>query len=390
MHLTLLGATGSIGASTVDVMLRHPRLLTAYALVGHANVPRMQELAELLHPEWVIMTDETAARKLEGRLPDGTRIGAGMEAAIAAVKSRETETVIAAMVGSAGLPATLAAVQAGKKVCLANKESLVMAGRIVMHTAKESGAEIVPLDSEHVGVSQCLAGHDRGSVEQIILTASGGPFRERELSSLQDIKPEEAVAHPNWDMGAKISVDSATMMNKALELIEARWLFDIPSEKLAVWIHPQSIIHALVCYRDGSVMAQMAEPDMRVPIAYALQTCPRLDTGTASLDLTKHGRLDFFPLDLERFPAMKLVRSVMQGQDSLAIAFNAANEVANKAFLEHRLPFTAIVPLVEEVLSSTNNTVAADLDSVFSIDAEARQMAGRIVEESPSSKWRIV
>jgi 1-deoxy-D-xylulose-5-phosphate reductoisomerase len=390
VRLTLLGATGSIGASTVDVMLRHPGLLTAYALVGHANVPRMQELAELLHPEWVIMTDEAAAGKLKGRLPAGTHLGAGMQAAIAAVRAEETETVIAAMVGSAGLPATLAAVQAGKRVCLANKESLVMAGRIVMHTAKEAGAEIVPLDSEHVGVSQCLAGHDRGSVEQIILTASGGPFRERDLSSLQDIRPEEAVAHPNWDMGAKISVDSATMMNKALELIEARWLFDIPSEKLAVVIHPQSIIHALVCYRDGSVMAQMAEPDMRVPIAYALQTRPRLDSGTARLDLTKHGRLDFFSLDLERFPAMKLVRVVMKGQDSLAIAFNAANEVANKAFLEHRLPFTGIVPLVEEVLSSTDNTVAADLDSVFSIDAEARQMARRIVEESPPSKWRIV
>lgn len=388
MRLTLLGATGSVGASAVDVMLRHPDLMTAFALVGHSNVQRILELVALLAPEWVIMTDENAALELKGQLPPNVRLDAGMDAAVAAVEAVETDVVLAAMVGSAGLPATLAAVKAGKKVCLANKETLVTAGHIVMRAAADSGAEIIPVDSEHVGVAQCLQGHDRHSIEKIVLTASGGPFLDRGIESLHSIKPAEAIAHPNWNMGAKISVDSATMMNKALELIEAKWLFDILPEKLGVLIHPQSIVHALVHYRDGSVMAQLAEPDMRAPVAYALQASPRIQSGTATLDLSKHGRLEFFPVDLDRFPAMSLVRTVMGGKASLAIAFNAANEVANRAFLENKLSFTAIVHLVSEVLEETENMNAADLETVFFLDAEARRAADLKLMASPFSKWR--
>jgi 1-deoxy-D-xylulose-5-phosphate reductoisomerase len=328
MKLTLLGATGSIGRSTIDVMLRHRELFSAYALVGHQNAEIMRELAESVRPELVIMTDPDAALKLKETLPSGVRLEAGMDAAIAAASESSVDMVLAAMVGSAGLPAALAAVRAGKRVGLANKECLVTAGRIFMQEADEHGATVVPVDSEHAAVHQALAGHDHDSVTKITLTASGGPFRNRDPETLCDVTPEEAIAHPNWDMGAKISVDSATMMNKALELIEARWLFDMPPEKLSAIIHPQSIIHAMVEYRDGSVLAQLAEPDMRSPIAYAMQSGSRLASGIPWLDLAKTGTLEFQEVDEKRFPAMRLVQDVMRGEDSLAIAFNAANEIA--------------------------------------------------------------
>jgi len=390
MRLTLLGATGSIGSSTIDVMLQHPDLFETHALVGHRNVRKMSEIAHLVHPELVIMTDENAAREVRGMLPVGVRLEAGMDAAIAAAESKESDTVLAAMVGSAGLPAALAAIRAGKRLCLANKECLVAAGRIMTQAAAVSGAEIVPVDSEHMAVLQCLVGHDRESVEKVILTASGGPFLNRSLESLRQIKPEEAIAHPKWDMGAKISVDSATMMNKALELIEAHWLFALPSEKLDVIIHPQSIIHAMVYYLDGAVLSQMAEPDMRVPIAYALQAEPRLSSGAARLDLARHGHLDFMKADENRFPCLKLVRSVMRGEDSLAIAFNAANEVANRAFLDCVLPFTAIVPLVEDILTEIDNVPASNLEEVSRIDAHVRHLATARVVSLTKKEWRIV
>jgi 1-deoxy-D-xylulose-5-phosphate reductoisomerase len=375
MRLTLLGATGSIGASAVDVMLRHPERFSAHALVGNRNAERMREIALQLTPDRVVMTDAAAAAELRGRLPSAIRVDAGMEAAVEVAGEAGVDMVLAAMVGSVGLPAALAAVRAGKRVGLANKECLVTAGHIFMDAAKRSGAVVVPVDSEHAAVHQCLAGHDAGSVTRIILTASGGPFRDRDPASLHDVTPEEAIAHPNWDMGAKISVDSATMMNKALELIEARWLFDMPAEKLSAIIHPQSIVHALVEYRDGSVLAQLAWPDMRAPIAYAMQAEPRLATGIPMLDLAESDRLDFQAVDESRFPAMRLVRGVMRGGDSLAIAMNAANEVTNQAFRERRIAFTDIVPLVERVLADTPGHSVTELDQVWSVDAEARRMA---------------
>jgi len=374
-RMTLLGATGSIGCSTVDVMLRHPDKFSAFALVGHRNSDKMQELADLLHPQWVVMTDPDAALELTGKLPAGVRLESGMDAAIALAASPETDMVMAAMVGSAGLPATLAAVKAGKRVGLANKECLVTAGQIFMAAAKHSGADVVPVDSEHAAVHQCLVGHDHGSISQVILTASGGPFRDRDPSTLHRVTPEEAIAHPNWDMGAKISVDSATMMNKALELIEARWLFDIEPDKLSAIIHPESIIHGMVEYTDGSVLAQLAMPDMRMPIAYAMQAQPRLNAGIPWLDLAKTGQLNFQPVDPERFPAMRLVQDVLSGEDALAIAFNAANEIANAAFRNRKIGFMDIVNTVEHVLGQVDNIPVATLDDVWSHDAHARALA---------------
>jgi 1-deoxy-D-xylulose-5-phosphate reductoisomerase len=379
MKLTLLGATGSIGRSTIDVMLQHRELFSAYALVGHQNVEKMRELAESVRPELVIMTDPDAALALKGTLPSGVRLEAGMDAAIVAASESSVDMVLAAMVGSAGLPAALAAVRAGKRIGLANKECLVSAGRIFMQEAHEHGATIVPVDSEHAAVHQALTGHDHDSVTKIVLTASGGPFRNRDPKTLCDVTPEEAIAHPNWDMGAKISVDSATMMNKALELIEARWLFDMPPEKLSAIIHPQSIIHAMVEYRDGSVLAQLAEPDMRSPIAYAMQSRPRLTSGIPWLDLTKAGTLEFQEVDEERFPAMRLVQDVMRGEDSLAIAFNAANEIANQAFRNRKIGFMKIVESVESILSRVENHPVETVADVWSYDREARRLTEEVI-----------
>jgi len=379
MKLTILGATGSIGRSTIDVMLQHRELFSAYALVGHQNAEKMRELAEQVHPELVIMTDPDAALKLKGVLPSEVRLEAGMDAAVAAASESSVDMVLAAMVGSAGLPAALAAVRAGKRVGLANKECLVTAGRIFMQAAGEHGATVVPVDSEHAAVHQALAGHDHHSVTRIILTASGGPFRSRDPETLYDVTPEEAIAHPNWDMGAKISVDSATMMNKALELIEARWLFDMAPEKLSAIIHPQSIVHAMVEYRDGSVLAQLAEPDMRSPIIYAMQSEPRLSSGIPWLDLTKSGTLEFQEVNEKRFPAMRLVQDVMKGKDSLAIAFNAANEVANQAFRNRKIGFMSIVESVESVLSQVENLPVETLEDVWSYDREARQLTEEVI-----------
>ncbi len=379
MKLTILGATGSIGMSTIDVMLRHPDKFTAYALVGHKNATRMAELAAKVHPELVVMTDEDAYAALKGKLPQDVKLAFGMDAAEAASAHDDVDMVMAAMVGSAGLPATLAAVRAGKRVGLANKECLVTAGRIFMQAAKTYGAEIVPVDSEHAAVHQALAGHDRDSVTRIILTASGGPFRQRDPKTLRDVTPAEAIAHPNWSMGAKISIDSATMMNKALELIEARWLFDAKAEQLSAIIHPQSIVHAMVEYRDGSVLAQLAMPDMRSPIVYAMQAEPRLESGIPWLELAQTQPLEFQAIDDERFPAMVLVKAVLAGEDSLAIAFNAANEVANQAFQDGKIGFMDIVATVESVMAKTNNLYVKSLEEVWSFDAEARQLAKDLI-----------
>ncbi len=379
MQLTILGATGSIGTSTIDVMLRHPEQFQAYALVGHKNVTLMQELVEKVQPKLVVMTDEAAYQSLKGKLPAKTTLEYGMDAAEAAASAHEVDMVMAAMVGSAGLPATLAAVRAGKRVGLANKECLVTAGRIFMQAAKQYGAEVVPVDSEHAAVHQALAGHDRDSVTRIILTASGGPFRNRDPETLKNISVEEAVAHPNWSMGAKISIDSATMMNKALELIEAKWLFDAKAEQLSAIIHPQSIVHAMVEYRDGSVLAQLAMPDMRSPIVYAMQAEPRLESGIPWLELAQTQPLEFQAIDETRFPAMRLVKSVLAGEDSLAIALNAANEVANQAFQDGKIGFMDIVATVESVMEKTVEQHVETLEQVWQLDKQARVFAKEVI-----------
>ncbi len=379
INITLLGATGSIGTNTIDVMLRHPTQFQAYALVAHRNVDLMLELAQKVKPQVVVMTDEVAYQSLKGNLPSGIRLECGMDAAEAVSAAADVDMVMAAMVGSAGLPATLAAVHAGKRVGLANKECLVTAGRIFMRAAKESGAEVVPVDSEHAAVHQALAGHDRDSVTRIILTASGGPFRDRDPASLKHISVAEAVAHPNWSMGAKISIDSATMMNKALELIEAKWLFDASADQLSAIIHPQSIVHAMVEYCDGSVLAQLAMPDMRSPIVYAMQAEPRLESGIPWLELAQTQPLEFQAIDEKRFPSMALVKDVLAGEDSLAIALNAANEVANQAFQDGKIGFMDIVDTVARVLEKTVNQPVATLEEVWQLDAESRRITEEII-----------
>ncbi|MBF0282340.1 MAG: 1-deoxy-D-xylulose-5-phosphate reductoisomerase [Zetaproteobacteria bacterium] len=379
MKLTILGATGSIGASTVDLVLRHPERFCVHALVGHKNWQRMASLVKQVRPECVVMTDESAARQLKASLPAEVRLHVGMDAAIAAASESSVDMVMAAMVGSVGLPAALAAVRAGKRVGLANKECLVTAGQIFMADAIDFGADIVPVDSEHAAVHQALKGHDYHSIRRMILTASGGPFRKTRLEDLQKVTPAQAIAHPNWDMGAKISVDSATMMNKALELIEARWLFDMAPEKLHAVIHPQSIIHAMVEYEDGSVLAQLAEPDMRIPIAYALMPETRIASGANWLDLSISRSLDLIPIDEERFPALRLVREVMRGGHDLAVVMNAANEVANQAFRDEKIAFMQIVATVEKVLEQVPTMAVDTLDSIMLCDAEARRVAQRII-----------
>ncbi|MDQ6963972.1 MAG: 1-deoxy-D-xylulose-5-phosphate reductoisomerase [Mariprofundales bacterium] len=374
MKLTILGATGSIGGSTLDIVQRYREQFPCYALVGHRNVRRMAESIAAVEPELAIMTDEGAARELRTLAPS-CRVESGMEAATAAACEPSVDMVMAAMVGAVGIPAALAAVEAGKRVGLANKECLVTAGSLFMAAERAANATIIPVDSEHAAVWQALSGHDSSSVTKIVLTASGGPFRDRDPDSLADVTPEQAVAHPNWDMGAKISIDSATMMNKALELIEAKWLFGVDADKLAAIIHPQSIVHAMVHYRDGSVMAHLGVADMRCPIAYALQQEPRIDAGVAPLDLAAVSALHFMAVDEERFPAMRLVRLVLAGGDALAIALNGANEEANLAFRQRIIRFTDIVAVVEDVLAQSADMVVTTLDAISSCDQQARRLA---------------
>jgi len=378
MKLTILGATGSIGASTIDIVQRHRNQFSCYALVGHRNVARMMECIAAVSPQVAIMTDADAAQLLREQTPS-CRVETGMDAAIAAAREPSVDMVMAAMVGAAGIPAALAAVEAGKRVGLANKECLVTAGSLFVTAEKASGAQIIPVDSEHAAVWQALAGHDAGSVTKIVLTASGGPFRDRDPATLVDVTPEQAVAHPNWDMGAKISIDSATMMNKALELIEAKWLFNVSADSLSAIIHPQSIVHAMVHYRDGSVMAHLGVPDMRCPIAYALQQEPRLDAGVADLDLATIAQLDFMAVDEVRFPAMRLVHFVLAGGDALAIALNGANEEANLAFRNGRIRFTDIVGVVEAVLEQTDDTAITTLAEINSCDQQSRRYAQKFI-----------
>ncbi len=379
-RVTILGATGSIGQSTADVLALHADAFAVDTLVAWRNTEVMQQLMQRLQPRCVVMTDEQAAASLLAPCQSlGIELQSGMEAAIDAAADARSDIVVAAMVGAAGLPATLAAVAQGKHVCLANKECLVTAGRLFMQTAATAGARITPVDSEHAAVHQALCGHDRQGMRKIILTASGGPFRNRSLASLADVTPEEAVAHPNWDMGAKISVDSASMMNKALELIEAHWLFDVPASQLDAIIHPQSIVHAMVEYQDGSVLAQLAMPDMRSPIAYALRPELRLASGIPWLELASQQPLEFMAIDEQRFPAMRLVREVMRGEDVLPVVFNAANEVANAAFRQRRIRFVDMLPLVEQALSLASDGRLDTLDAVWALDRQTRLQTEELI-----------
>ncbi len=381
MKLTLLGATGSIGASTLDVVARHPDRYRVFALTAHREAQKLLQLCRAHQPRYAVLSGlaEDAALRKEFRAA-GAELLFGAPALVEVASSGECDAVMAAIVGAAGLPSTLAAARAGKRLLLANKEALVMAGPLFMAAVRESGALLLPIDSEHNAVFQCLAGNPRAAVRRVVLTASGGPFRAWPLERLRGVTPEQACAHPNWSMGRKISVDSATMMNKGLELIEARWLFDVGPAALEVLIHPQSIVHSMVEYVDGSVIAQLSNPDMRVPIAHALAYPERLASGVRPLDLAALQTLSFERLDEARFPCVRFAYRALESEGTAPAVLNAANEIAVEAFLAGRMPFTGIASLIEGTLDAVAGAAARDLDSVLAADAQARRAASDRVQ----------
>src|SRR2546425_7685797 len=380
MNLTVLGATGSIGASTLDVVARHPDRYRVLALTAHAAAEPLLALCRSRRPRYAVLSGVGEDRDLQKRFSEtGTELLFGAGALEEVVTHDDCQAVMASIVGAAGLPATLAAAAAGKRVLLANKEALVMAGPLFMRAAHEAGAKLLPIDSEHNAVFQCLSGNPLRSVRRIVLTASGGPFRALPLDGLDGVTPEQACAHPNWVMGRKISVDSATMMNKGLEVIEARWLFDVPPERIEVVIHPQSIVHSLVEYVDGSVIAQLSNPDMRVPIAHALGYPERIESGAPPLDLVSMKSLTFERPDHQRFPCLQLAYEALRAGGTAPAVLNAANEIAVEAFLAGRLPFTAIPRVIEGTLQSIGSTQAESLSQILEADAAARRKAGERV-----------
>ncbi len=385
--VTILGSTGSIGRSTLDVLARHPDRFRVTALTANRDVERMAAQCQEWEPPVAVMADPDSATVLERTLRDrglATRVLGGTAALAEVAEHDDTDYVMAAIVGAAGLLPTLAAACAGKRVLLANKEALVMSGALMMSAVREYGAVLLPIDSEHNAIFQCMpADFARGltevGVERILLTASGGPFRQTPLEDLIHVTPAQACAHPNWSMGRKISVDSATMMNKGLEVIEASWLFATDVERIQVVLHPQSVIHSMVAYTDGSVLAQLGNPDMRTPIAHALGWPERLVAGVAPLDLFTVARLDFEPPDLQRFPCLRLAYAAMAAGGTATVSLNAANEVAVAAFLEERIRFVDIPLVIETVLDEVPVQLPHDLDTVLAADRMARTVADEAV-----------
>lgn len=391
-QVTILGATGSIGLSTLDVIARHPDQFAVFALTANTQVERLYQQCLKYRPVYAVMFDMPAAEQLQHKLQqDGleTRVLCGLEGLIEVASHTHTDYVMAAIVGAAGLQPTLAAACAGKRVLLANKEALVMSGKLFMDAIKQNDAELLPIDSEHNAIFQCLSGQPANNVQnlgvrRILLTGSGGPFRQTPLNQLQTVTPEQAVAHPNWDMGQKISVDSATMMNKGLELIEACWLFDTTPDSIQIVVHPQSVVHSMVEYDDGSVLAQMGQPDMRTPIAHALAWPKRMDSGVARLNLFDVAHLDFEPPDYERFPCLQLAEQAAREGGTTPAILNAANEVAVQAFLDKELDFPGIAGVVESVLGVMSGRRADDLATILDDDEQARLRAREFIHQAHS------
>jgi len=381
--VTILGATGTIGVNTLDVLSRQPERFRVVALTANRDVERLTEQCRRFRPRFAVIADPRCAadlrRRLRGAAPD-TEVLEGVEGLEFVARAPETDYVMAGIVGAAGLLPTLAAARAGKRVMLANKEALVMSGRLFMDAVRDSGAELLPIDSEHNAIFQCMPadfaqGLEPAGVSGILLTASGGPFRTLPASRLREVTPEQACAHPNWVMGRKISVDSATMMNKGLEIIEACWLFNTTVDNVQVVLHPQSVIHSLVQYVDGSVLAQLGNPDMRTPIAYALAWPRRMASGVASLDLFQVARLDFEPPDDGRFPCLRLAREAMRSGGTATAVLNAANEEAVAAFLAGGLNFADIPVVIEDALEVIQGVAADELEVILEADRATREHA---------------
>lgn len=394
-YVTVLGATGSIGKSTLDVISRMPGGVRLYALTAHKDAEGLYQLCRKHTPLHAVLVDSDAAvvfnelvnsdPELSGRI----QVHAGSEALDMVASAEDVDAVMAAIVGAAGLPPVLSAAKAGKQILLANKEALVMSGSLLLSLCEENGAQLLPVDSEHNAIYQCLPhGEVTQGVKKLVLTASGGAFRDRPLSTFDSITVEEACQHPNWEMGRKITVDSATMMNKGLELIEASYLFGIPESDIDVVIHPQSIVHSLAGYEDGSYLAQMGQPDMRIPIAHVLGFPGRIASGVELIDLCAMSALTFERPDPKRYPALDLARQACRMGGYATIFFNAANEVAVDAFLNEKLPFTKIVNLVEEVVAKARKGNPLTLTEVMEVDAAARQQA-RIALDQRTPRWTI-
>jgi 1-deoxy-D-xylulose-5-phosphate reductoisomerase len=394
--LTVLGATGSIGTSTLDIVARHPERYLVHALTGHRRIDELADLCVRHRAAVAVVPDAAAAERLRARLAAAgslTTVEYGARALEEVAAAPEVDQVMAAIVGAAGLPATLAAARAGKRLLLANKESLVMAGRLFVEACRAGGAAVLPIDSEHNAVFQCLSPTQTvaaigvpgvpAGVRRVLLTASGGPFRTRSLAEMRDVTPDQACAHPNWSMGRKISVDSATMMNKGLELIEAHFLFGVARDRLDVVVHPQSIIHSMVEYEDGSVLAQLGNPDMRTPIAHAMAFPLRIASGVGPLDLSRIGRLDFEAPDLVRFPCLRLAFEALSAGGSAPCVLNAANEVAVEGFLGGRIRFTQIARIDDAVLQQLGAEPAPDdLAAANDLDDRARRAAALELQRS--------
>lgn len=379
--LTILGSTGSIGVSTLDIVAAHPDKFQVVALTGGTNLELLRRQIEQFSPQVASVISEESAKQLRRELRGSkTEILHGVPGMIAAATVAEADMVVAAIVGAAGLIPTVAAIRAGKDIALANKETLVTAGHLIMELVKEHQVKLYPVDSEHSAIFQSLQGHRSEDVKRIILTASGGPFFQYPVSKLASVSIDDALNHPNWSMGRKITIDSATMMNKGLEVIEARWLFDLPTERISVLIHPQSIIHSMVEYVDGCVMAQMGVPDMKAPIAYALTYPERVSSGVRGLDLATTGSLTFFEPDDVRFPALKLAYQAAAAGESMPAVMNAANEVAVEAFLTGRITFTAIAETIDRTMAAHSVHSLGSIEEVLTADrwgrAKVRELLG--------------
>ena len=385
--LTILGSTGSIGESTLDVVSRHPEKFRVFALAGHKQVEKLAAQCQTFHPEYAVVADAEHAARLEAMLKrDGTatQVLYGAQALVDVVSADEVSGVMCAIVGAAGLPSALAAAQKGKTIYLANKETLVVSGALFMETARANGAAVLPIDSEHNAIFQVLPRDYTGrlnehGIRSIILTASGGPFLTADLGTFDSITPAQAVKHPNWSMGRKISVDSATMMNKGLELIEAHWLFNCPPDKLEVVIHPQSVIHSMVRYRDGSVLAQLGNPDMRTPIAYCLGLPERIDSGVGDLDFDALSALTFQKPDFDRFPCLKLAYEAMNAGGAAPCVLNAANEAAVAAFLDGQIKFIDIAKTVAHCLAQDFSDDLGNIENLLAQDAVTRRQAQEFI-----------
>lgn len=381
-RVVVLGATGSIGDSTLDILARNSERFEVFAVSAHKNHQKLAEICERFAPRFAVVTDETAFKNMDSN--GQTQCLYGMDELNALCEHPEVDMVVAGIVGSAGMQPVIATVQAGKTLLLANKEALVVAGELVMKEAKKSGAKIIPLDSEHNAIYQCLpenyvTGETPKSLEKLILTASGGPFWNLDEQKFHNITPEQACNHPKWDMGRKISVDSATLMNKGLEVIEAHWLFNLPSSQIDVHVHPQSIVHSLVCYNDGSVIAQLGEPDMRIPISYGLGLDSRIPSGAKMLDLLESQRLEFYRPDTDKFPSLKLAREAIdQGGTAMAV-LNFANEVSVESFLNHQIGFVDIAKVNDLVMNHFAPENADSVTQLMELDVAVRSYTKEVI-----------